>query len=172
MKEIFVARPEADAAPLSRVRLPLAAMVVLLMAVAAGGCEKKAPEGAGSSAESSNPDTTIIPATTPGSSSAGSAPSSMIPADTSGHVVDVHLTEYTIAMPPVIAAGNVTLRVSNNGSTSHGLEIEGNGVDQDVRMNAGEVKMLAIELKPGTYQVYCPVDDHKGKGMQMTLTVR
>jgi uncharacterized cupredoxin-like copper-binding protein len=169
MKEIVVARPEAAAAPLSRAWLLLAAMIVLVMAVAVGACEKNVSGKAGSASS----DSTAIPATVPGGSSAGSAPTSMIPSDTTGApVVDVHLTEYTIAMPPVIAAGNVTLRVSNNGSTSHGLEIEGNGVHQDVRMNAGEVKMLTVELKPGTYQVYCPVDDHKGKGMQMSLTVR
>jgi uncharacterized cupredoxin-like copper-binding protein len=31
---------------------------------------------------------------------------------------------------------------------------------------------MQVDLKPGTYEVYCPVANHKGKGMEMKLTVK
>jgi uncharacterized cupredoxin-like copper-binding protein len=29
-----------------------------------------------------------------------------------------------------------------------------------------------VNLKPGTYEFYCPVDSHKAQGMKGTLTVK
>jgi len=31
---------------------------------------------------------------------------------------------------------------------------------------------LTWDLKPGTYTIWCPVDGHRAKGMQTTLTVK
>jgi uncharacterized cupredoxin-like copper-binding protein len=40
------------------------------------------------------------------------------------------------------------------------------------KLNPGETKTLLVELKPGTYEVYCPVPGHKPHGMSLDLTVR
>jgi len=55
----------------------------------------------------------------------------------------------------------------------HNFEIEGNGIEKRVgKLNPGETKTLLVELKPGTYEVYCPVPGHKSHGMSLDLTVR
>ena len=38
-------------------------------------------------------------------------------------------------------------------------------------LKPGEARDLSVNLKPGKYQFYCPVDGHKGKGMTLPLTV-
>lgn len=35
----------------------------------------------------------------------------------------------------------------------------------------GHSGSLTVDLQPGTYQIWCPVGDHKGKGMDTTITV-
>jgi uncharacterized cupredoxin-like copper-binding protein len=88
--------------------------------------------------------------------------------------VDVKLTEYKIDMPTSIGAGATTFNVTNSGSETHGFEIEGNGIEQAVkpRLKKGESGTLQVDLKPGTYKVYCPVFGHKWHGMSLELTVK
>jgi uncharacterized cupredoxin-like copper-binding protein len=90
-----------------------------------------------------------------------------------GNAVQVSLTEYTIDMPTEIGAGTVSFEVSNDGNTAHNFEIEGQGVEEEFESNLqpGETKTLQVELQPGTYEVYCPVDGHRDLGMELELTV-
>lgn len=86
----------------------------------------------------------------------------------------VELNEYSIRMPQTLAAGQQSFSVVNGGKEIHSLEIEGNGVH--LRLPAdlprGESATLDVNLKPGTYEVYCPVEGHKGKGMTTQITVK
>ena len=86
---------------------------------------------------------------------------------------DVQLIEYSIRMPDTLPAGRFSFSVQNAGKEDHGFEIEGNGIEQktDV-LKRGDVASLDVELKPGTYTVYCPVKGHKEKGMKKTVVVR
>lgn len=85
---------------------------------------------------------------------------------------EVHLLEYSIHMPDTLRAGHLTFRIENAGKEVHGFEIEGNGIEQNIdKIQRGDTKTLDVDLKPGTYTVYCPVDGHKGKGMSKTVTV-
>jgi uncharacterized cupredoxin-like copper-binding protein len=36
----------------------------------------------------------------------------------------------------------------------------------------GGKSTVTADLKPGTYEFYCPVDGHKAAGMKGTLTVK
>jgi plastocyanin len=66
----------------------------------------------------------------------------------------------------------VTYVVTNKGNTEHALEIEGNGIEEETdTLQAGDVGELTVTLKPGTYEMYCPIDDHRAQGMEGTLTV-
>ena len=71
-------------------------------------------------------------------------------------------------------AGKVTLDVSVPSSlgSSHGIAIEGKGVDKDGPVvSPGGSSTVTVTLKPGTYSYYCPVPGHEQAGMKGTLTV-
>ena len=51
------------------------------------------------------------------------------------------------------------------------------GMEEEVeRIEAGADAVLVVDLRPGSYEVYCPVEDntgnHKQKGMTTRLTVQ
>ena len=92
---------------------------------------------------------------------------------TSAAAIEVKLSEYKIDMPATVPAGSTTFEVTNTGKELHNFEIEGNGIEKRVgELNPGETKALLVELKPGKYEVYCPVPGHKSHGMSLDLTVR
>ncbi len=73
-----------------------------------------------------------------------------------------------------IAPGAVTFTVMNAGSIPHALEVEGEGIEQETEViQPGARATLTLTLKPGTYEVYCPVgeDSHKKLGMDTRLRV-
>ena len=68
-------------------------------------------------------------------------------------------------------AGNVTLKLVNDSDIPHAIEVEGNGIEeQKTDVITKSSANVSVDLKPGTYEYYCPVDDHK-KTMKGTLTV-
>jgi uncharacterized cupredoxin-like copper-binding protein len=69
-------------------------------------------------------------------------------------------------------AGKVTIVMDNPSDLPHAVEIEGNGVEVagDTVMKGG-VSKASADLKPGDYEFYCPVGNHKDAGMEGTLTV-
>ena len=70
-------------------------------------------------------------------------------------------------------AGKVTVVLDNPSSVPHAIEVEGKGVEAEGKtVGKGGVSKVSLDLKPGEYEYYCPVDDHKGAGMEGTLTVR
>ena len=86
---------------------------------------------------------------------------------------EVHLMEYAIHMPDTLPAGRVAFNVENGGKETHAFEIEGNGIEQKTNeLTRGNTAALEVDLKPGTYTVYCPVNGHAEKGMKKTVTVR
>jgi uncharacterized cupredoxin-like copper-binding protein len=94
--------------------------------------------------------------------------------DTALGSVEVKLTEYKIEMPASVGAGVTTFKVTNAGEETHGFEIEGNGTEKALkpRLKKDESSSLQVDLKPGTYKVYCPVHGHKTRGMSLDLTVK
>ena len=70
-------------------------------------------------------------------------------------------------------AGKVTVDFTNPSSTPHAVEIEGNGVEEETEtVTSGDAPPITVDLKPGTYEFYCPVPGHKEAGMKGTLTVQ
>jgi uncharacterized cupredoxin-like copper-binding protein len=82
-------------------------------------------------------------------------------------------SEFKIALDSSsISAGRVTFDVKNDGKIPHDLVVEGNGIEAKTPLlEAGESKTLSVDLKPGTYDLYCSVPGHKQAGMDLKLTV-
>jgi plastocyanin len=88
--------------------------------------------------------------------------------------VPTTLTEWKIGMRDTVQAGRVTFRANNTGSVNHALYIRGEGVDQGTReIPVRQSANLTVTLKPGTYEVFCPLADesHKMAGMTRKLVV-
>src|ERR1041385_6894921 len=90
-------------------------------------------------------------------------------------IFPVHLTEYKLA-PSTIRIerfGYYGIKAINDGSTTHALEITGNGVNAHTpNIKPGEfATMLVFFKKAGTYMLFCPVDGHRAKGMEGTVKV-
>ena len=91
-----------------------------------------------------------------------------------GETVQVSETDFAIdPADPTVSAGTVTFEVTNDGETTHNLEIEGNGVEEELEADlaAGESGTLTVDLEPGTYEWYCPVGTHRDMGMEGEVTV-
>jgi uncharacterized cupredoxin-like copper-binding protein len=89
-----------------------------------------------------------------------------------GESVEVSLTEFQIDMPSSLSAGPVTFEVTNDGTTTHAFEVEGNGVEEETEeLEPGASATLEVDLQAGTYEVYCPVDGHRDMGMEVELEV-
>lgn len=69
-------------------------------------------------------------------------------------------------------AGTNTIEFTNASQVPHAVEVEGNGVEEKTKTFQGGKASLKVELKPGKYEFYCPVDDHRGEGMKGVLTVK
>lgn len=89
--------------------------------------------------------------------------------------VSVTLSEWKLRLSTdTVHAGAVTFEVTNRGNVGHALQIVGDGVDKGTRqIGAREVATLTVTLKPGTYDVFCPLAEgsHKSAGMSKTLVV-
>jgi len=86
---------------------------------------------------------------------------------------EVHLIEYAVHVPATLTAGRTGFNVENGGKEDHAFVIEGNGVREETEvLKQGGTSSVTVDLKPGTYTVYCPVKDHAQKGMKTTVTVR
>lgn len=89
--------------------------------------------------------------------------------------VSAKLSEWRVELSQdTITAGSVTFTVANAGSIPHAFEVEGQGMEKETGViQAGSSVTLTLTLKPGTYEVYCPVgqDSHKHLGMDTRLTV-
>jgi hypothetical protein len=88
-------------------------------------------------------------------------------------VVEVKLIEFRIEMPTTVPPGQVTFSVTNAGTKEHNFEIEGEGHEKrfDTNLKPGETRNLQVDLQTGVYIIYCPVDDHRERGMQQELKV-
>ena len=103
------------------------------------------------------------------------ASSSVASAQSGAETVSVTLSEWKVRMTrDTVRAGPVTFEVNNVGSMNHSLHVLGDGVDRGTReIPARQTASLTVTLKPGTYEVFCPMSEesHKKAGMARKLVV-
>jgi uncharacterized cupredoxin-like copper-binding protein len=120
--------------------------------------------GCGSSSDDNSTSNAATPASTSGGSSGASGS------------VDLTATDFKFdPSEPSVKSGNVTFNLKNDGQVTHSLEIEDvNGEDKELEgdVSPGSNGTLAVNLKPGTYEFYCPIDSHKQMGMTGEITVK
>ena len=150
---------------------PAAALCAAVAAFAVAGCgsdDNSSSGGSSSSSDTTAATTPAPPPSTSGSSGGGGGASSnlKLSADSSGQL---KFDKSTLSAK----AGNVTITMDNPSPVAHAVAVEGNGVDKDGKtVNMGGTSTVSVNLKPGTYEFYCPVDGHKAAGMKGTLTVK
>ncbi|MEK7681488.1 MAG: hypothetical protein AAB502_00195 [Chloroflexota bacterium] len=69
-------------------------------------------------------------------------------------------------------SGEVVFLVSNNGAMRHILRIEGPGVRKQTReIEPGGNDVLSVRLERGTYDLFCPILQHRERGIAVKLQV-
>ena len=89
--------------------------------------------------------------------------------------IQISEKEYSLTPSKITVAktGTYELKATNDGTITHALEIEGNGVEEKTGDVApGSTATLRVNLsRDGSYEIYCPIDEHRGQGMAGTLAV-
>jgi uncharacterized cupredoxin-like copper-binding protein len=89
--------------------------------------------------------------------------------------VTIHETEYKLT-PSTVSLdkpGTYVFKAVNGGTVAHALAVEGQGIHQKIAsISPGKSGALKVTLgKGGTYTLYCPIDGHRGLGMEGKITV-
>ena len=117
--------------------------------------------------------TTTAPSTT---ASTTTAPSASVPttAPTAPKSVPVTEVEFKIELPSTnLSPGAYTFDLTNKGHVGHDLVFNGPGVSNEKTpvIDPGKTAKLTVDLKSGTYDVYCSVPGHKQAGMDVKVKV-
>jgi uncharacterized cupredoxin-like copper-binding protein len=144
--------------------------------------ESHAAEGS-KATSTTTPSETTTPSTTAPSTrentttapqSTTTAPESTTTAPAAPKSVAVTEVEFKIELPSTtLSPGTYVFDLTNKGQVGHDLVFNGPGVDNDKTpvIGPGKTAKLTVDLKSGTYDVYCSVPGHKQAGMDVKLKV-
>lgn len=140
--------------------------VMVLLAAACGDADT-VPEADGlefdasalESGQAQSPDGTTLP-----------------PDDADLVAVAATLAEWSVTLSQdSVPAGALAFNIRNAGSMVHRFEVEGDGEEWESEdINPGDEVTMSLNLAPGVYEVYCPIEDgenHRARGMTTTLRV-
>jgi uncharacterized cupredoxin-like copper-binding protein len=138
--------------------------------------EGKAAEGSSTEATTTAPastqaTTTAAATTQPTATATASVPTT---APTAPQQVAVSETEFKIKVSQSsFKAGSYELDLKNDGQIQHDLVVKGPGVNDEKTpvIDGGKTAKLTVDLKSGTYELYCSVPGHKQAGMDTKITV-
>jgi plastocyanin len=138
---------------------PSTALCLALVAVVAAGCGSSSKKTTSSSAAPAAPASTSSAAP-----SGGASTNLALAADKSGQL---KFDKSSLSAK----AGNVTITMTNPSPVPHAIAIDGQGTPGSP-VGSGGKSTITVNLKPGKYTFYCPVDGHRAAGMMGTLTVK
>ena len=122
-----------------------------------------------------------------GNTSSSSAPTTTNNSSSGGALKTIVIKETEFKLSPssvtLSKPGTYKFKAENEGSYQHSLEIEGKGVKSEgseegdaaleQALNPGQSGVLTVTFqKPGTYEMYCPVDGHEQEGMKGEVVVK
>ena len=140
-----------------RTRAVVSACAGTVIVLAAAGCGGGGGSGGGPTTTSSS-----------GGSGGGSG-------GTPVRTIRIVEKEYSLSPGSVSISkpGLYVIQGVNQGTISHGIAIEGNGIDTDGSIvSPGGTSTVRVTIsKPGSYELYCPVGNHKEMGMEGHLTL-
>ena len=88
--------------------------------------------------------------------------------------VEIEATSYSYSPATItVPAGRIRFVIHNAADIVHGFEVEGQGMEEEIgKIQLGTSDSLTVTFEePGTYEIYCPVEDHEQRGMIGTLEV-
>jgi hypothetical protein len=84
-------------------------------------------------------------------------------------------TEFRIVLSRrVLAPGKYMFVARNRGKFAHSLAIDGPGLSHSRiagTIAPGQSRTLTVSLRSGSFQIYCPVDGHRQRGMEVMIRV-
>jgi uncharacterized cupredoxin-like copper-binding protein len=152
-------------------RTASATAAFISVALLAAGCSSSKGGGGGASSSSATSATSSAAGAGAATSSSEASQGGAVAA---GTAVTATEQEFSITLSAkTFKAGAYTFTVHNAGKYPHNLTIEGPGVDKKTSptMPGGGTGTLAVTLAKGSYELWCSVDSHKDKGMDMKITV-
>ena len=88
----------------------------------------------------------------------------------------VSATEFHLTLSrPAVKAGVVQIELQNDGQDPHDLRVRRVGGSHTFSIplvGPGKHRTVTIHVRPGSYQLWCSIADHRALGMQATLRVR
>jgi uncharacterized cupredoxin-like copper-binding protein len=104
------------------------------------------------------------------------ATTSPAPQPSSSQVSRLTAVETEFAVKPdktKVPLGRIVFKGVNEGKVPHILEVEGPGLENETaEIPPGESQTLELTLRTaGSYEIYCPIGDHKKRGMVAKLVV-
>jgi iron uptake system EfeUOB component EfeO/EfeM len=93
--------------------------------------------------------------------------------DADARKVAVKLNDEGIRMSKTLEAGKTAFTVTNVGKEKHNFEIKGTNLEKSFWLSVApnDTKIMQVDLKPGTYEVDCPLKEHAGKESTLKVTV-
>ena len=94
--------------------------------------------------------------------------------DADARKVNVTINDGGVQMPRSLPAGKTAFIVKNSGKQKHNFEIEGEHLDKSFWFSIApkDSKTMQVDLKRGTYEAHCSVDDHANKEAKVKLAVK
>ena len=135
-----------------------------LIAAGCGGSDNSSSDNSSSNSSGTQGNTTDSTSTGGGGGGGGGASTVKLTADPGGAL---KFDKTTLSAK----AGKLTIVMDNQSQTPHAVEVEGSGVESKTQTVTGGSAKVTVDVKPGKYEFYCPVDGHKAAGMKGTLTV-